>query len=142
MIRLMLAIDLAEKRSPDLIARAAIWAGRMGGKLDLLTVDTFPYASVHDPAAQAVLAAEYQRLEADHQQLLDNLLTSVPEAIRGTAVRISSYRPAEAIADASKEHDLLMVGTHGRKGITGWFMGSVAERTIRLASIPTLVLRV
>ena len=37
--------------------------------------------------------------------------------------------------------DLVIVGTHGRRGVRRLIMGSVAERTIRLAPCPVLVVR-
>ena len=37
--------------------------------------------------------------------------------------------------------DLLVVGTHGRKGLDHMLMGSVAEGVIRTASIPVLLVR-
>jgi len=37
--------------------------------------------------------------------------------------------------------DLVVIGTHGRTGISHWIMGSVAERVVRFASCPVLVVR-
>jgi universal stress protein A len=43
------------------------------------------------------------------------------------------------IAEASKpSYDLLVVGTHGRTGVTKLLLGSVTERLIRLSPIPVL----
>ena len=37
--------------------------------------------------------------------------------------------------------DLVVLGTHGRTGLSRWFMGSVAERVARLAPCPVLIAR-
>jgi nucleotide-binding universal stress UspA family protein len=37
--------------------------------------------------------------------------------------------------------DLLVIGTHGRRGLNRWLSGSVAEEVIRRAGIPVLVIR-
>lgn len=37
--------------------------------------------------------------------------------------------------------DLLVVGTHGRRGFTHLLLGSVAERLVRLSPIPVLTVR-
>ncbi|MEW6683028.1 MAG: universal stress protein [Nitrospirota bacterium] len=37
--------------------------------------------------------------------------------------------------------DLIVMGTHGRRGVSHLFMGSVAERVVRLASCPVLTVR-
>ncbi|KTC92604.1 MULTISPECIES: universal stress protein [Legionella] len=52
-------------------------------------------------------------------------------------------RVAEIIIEAAKEWsaDLLVIGTHGRRGFNRLFLGSVAENTIRIAPIPVLLVR-
>ena len=51
--------------------------------------------------------------------------------------------PSEQIAQlaADLEADLVVVGTHGRRGISRLVLGSVAEATMRLAPCPVLVVR-
>ncbi len=51
--------------------------------------------------------------------------------------------PAEAIAQLASdlEADLVVVGTHGHRGIARLLLGSVAEGVIRLAPCPVLVVR-
>jgi nucleotide-binding universal stress UspA family protein len=49
--------------------------------------------------------------------------------------------PVEAILDASANADLIVLGTHGRRGPGRWWLGSVAERVVRVATIPVLVTR-
>lgn len=50
---------------------------------------------------------------------------------------------AEKIAEeAKKGHaDLLVVGTHGRRGVSRLLLGSVAEGILRAASMPVLLIR-
>lgn len=51
--------------------------------------------------------------------------------------------PAEEVAQlaADLEADLVIVGTHGRRGLSRMVLGSVAEGTVRLAPCPVLVVR-
>jgi nucleotide-binding universal stress UspA family protein len=51
--------------------------------------------------------------------------------------------PAQEIAQISAdlEADLVVVGTHGRRGIARLLIGSVAEAVVRLAPCPVLVVR-
>ena len=49
--------------------------------------------------------------------------------------------PVDAILDAAATADLIVVGTHGRRGPGRWWLGSVAERVVRAATIPVLVTR-
>lgn len=52
-------------------------------------------------------------------------------------------RLAEVVADAAKQWnaDLIVVGTHGRRGVGRVLLGSGAEQIIRLAPVPILVVR-
>jgi nucleotide-binding universal stress UspA family protein len=59
---------------------------------------------------------------------------------------VSHFRlgsPAEQLVQlaADLDADLLVVGTHGRRGVQRLLLGSVAERVIRLAHCPVLVVR-
>lgn len=58
-----------------------------------------------------------------------------------THVRIEG--PAEEIAQLASdlEADLVVVGTHGRRGLRRLLLGSVAEAVVRLAPAPVLVVR-
>lgn len=50
---------------------------------------------------------------------------------------------SDMLADTSAEWqaDLLVVGTHGRRGMERYFVGSVAERLVRKASTSLLLVR-
>ncbi|HEX7901767.1 MAG TPA: universal stress protein, partial [Planctomycetota bacterium] len=37
--------------------------------------------------------------------------------------------------------DLIAMGTHGRSGLSRWAMGSVAEKVLRAAAVPLLIVR-
>ncbi len=69
------------------------------------------------------------------------------EGLKTTAVPIVNHLvigpPADAILSAAKtEHaDVIVMGTHGRRGFQHLLLGSVAERTLRLAPCPVLTIR-
>jgi universal stress protein A len=51
--------------------------------------------------------------------------------------------PAHEIVELAKRgaFDLIVIGTHGRTGLKHVFLGSVAEKVVRHASCPVLVVR-
>jgi nucleotide-binding universal stress UspA family protein len=75
-------------------------------------------------------------IEAKTKTAKDRGLTVVSVIVEGTA--------AEAIlkAAADNDADLIVVGTHGRRGVQRFFMGSVAESVIRGSVLPVAVVRV
>jgi nucleotide-binding universal stress UspA family protein len=62
---------------------------------------------------------------------------------RGVKVQVSIGDPGHEIADyAQAQHaDLIVMPSHGRTGIRRLLIGSVAERVVRLAHCPVLVLK-
>ena len=60
-----------------------------------------------------------------------------------TAVAVLARTAPSAILEYAREHgvDLIVAGTHGRGVIRHLVMGSVAERLVRLAPCPVLVVR-
>jgi universal stress protein A len=61
----------------------------------------------------------------------------------GYDLMVRSGDPAAGIvtAQADAGADLIVMGTHGRTGISHFFLGSVAESVIREAACPVLTLR-
>ncbi|MFC6976692.1 universal stress protein [Halomicroarcula sp. GCM10025709] len=58
-----------------------------------------------------------------------------------TAIEIG--RPARSILDYADEHDIehILMGSHGREGVSRLVLGSVAERVVRGAPIPVTIVR-
>jgi nucleotide-binding universal stress UspA family protein len=67
--------------------------------------------------------------------------------VKGSGVAIRSLSsigdPRGCILDVAKEisADLIVMGTHGRRGLSRWLMGSTAEAIVRTSSIPVLTVR-
>ncbi len=57
--------------------------------------------------------------------------------------RIWDAVPASGIISAANELGVsrIYVGSHGRKGLQRFFLGSVAERVLRLAEVPVVVVK-
>jgi nucleotide-binding universal stress UspA family protein len=62
---------------------------------------------------------------------------------QGIQITVLVGHVVEEIVDFSKEKqaDLIVIPTHGRRGISRFMLGSVTERVIRFADCPVLVLR-
>lgn len=52
-------------------------------------------------------------------------------------------RPVDEILTFAREHeaDVIVMGTHGRSGLSHLFAGSVAERVVRASHVPVLTTR-
>ena len=65
-----------------------------------------------------------------------------PPAVKLTT-RVEVGRPDELIVTLVEQgaYDMIVMGTHGRKGIGRLMMGSIAERVVRNAPCPVLTVR-
>jgi nucleotide-binding universal stress UspA family protein len=81
--------------------------------------------------------------DAARKQLDDRLIDDDPAPLPVQQVVVASNAPAASIVNYAKEVgiDLIVMGTHGRGPMAHLLMGSVAERVVRLAACPVLVVR-
>jgi nucleotide-binding universal stress UspA family protein len=77
------------------------------------------------------------RLENDLRTLAARVPATVPVDVRVEQAQFAHDEVVRQIA--ATRADLLVLGTHGRSGFQRLFLGSVAEKLIRTATCPTLV---
>ncbi len=63
--------------------------------------------------------------------------------VQAPEIVTSGYRVADKIVELARDWkaDLLVIGTHGRRGFSRMLLGSVAEGVVRLAPCPLLLVR-
>jgi nucleotide-binding universal stress UspA family protein len=89
----------------------------------------------------------YEELEASARRGAQRELAKVVAKAQKAKARVKAVLlegvPYDRIARAarSKRADLIVTGTHGRSGLSKFFLGSVAERVIALAPCPVLTVR-
>jgi nucleotide-binding universal stress UspA family protein len=117
-------------------------AQALQARLTLLHVFHLSPLSVGD-MLPAVLAATLQEMETKAQQRMQATLARIHHAGLQVDSAIIEGMPLQTILDTAqaREVDLIVMGTHGRTGLTHVLMGSVAEKVVRLAPCPVLVTR-
>ena len=108
---------------------------------------TLVHAFTELPVYPEVAVASVQRVWEEQrlwvQQALDQRIAAA--TARGlTASAAFKTGPApETILEAATDEraDLIVIGTHGRTGLTRLVIGSVAERVVRIAPCPVLVVK-
>ena len=83
--------------------------------------------------------------ESGQKVLDDSMAIATAAGVQADHVLVDTFtqRLGDVVADAAKawSADLVVVGTHGRRGIGRVLMGSGAEEIVRLAPVPVLVIR-
>lgn len=141
MKKVLCAIDFSEV-SPMVAGYAHSLAKAFGAEVILLysAPSLNQYVSFHVPpnsietfVGEIVSGAE-QSMEAFISQYLPDV------AVTGRVV--SGYAAEEIVKCADEESvDMIIMGTHGRKGIDRILFGSVAEKVVKSANCPVLTLR-
>ena len=83
----------------------------------------------------------YKTLEKEGQEAVDFVLNEAKEAGVPVTVAVKEGTPVKVILEESPNYYVIVMGTLGRTGMSKLLMGSVAERVVRAASCPVMVVR-
>jgi nucleotide-binding universal stress UspA family protein len=138
--RILLPTDFSEAAEPA-SALAIDMARDLGASLLIVSVYDMP-----------VVVGPFGEFYGGSAEYLDKLRLDVERALGGLRERATAAGvPAETLAlpgnardvivEAAKKHGagLIIMGTHGRTGVRHLLLGSVAERVVRTAPCPVLV---
>jgi nucleotide-binding universal stress UspA family protein len=122
---------------------AQMLAEHSGGQIELVRIAVHPssYVYVSDPATLATL---YDSDRAHCEEYLQKVAARLQEA---SATPVSVAVLEGPVADAILDHaeatnaDLIVMSTHGRSGMERWLLGSVAEKVVRSARVPVMLIR-
>lgn len=139
-MRVLIAVDL--KKGAELVLDGAKpWVERLQATADLVYVDEFRSAVyAPDPHVASLLQLEWDRMKAEDELALNTLLNRLPTALRGQ-VHLATGNAATTVSALADAYDAVIVSTHGRSGLSHFWLGSVAERIVRSCPKPVVVLR-
>lgn len=138
---LLVATDFSE--CAEAAEAAAIrWAARFGAALDWVHALEVPLP-IFEPYAVAVpeVTISAARTEAQ-KRLTESHERAVEAGVEGTT-HLGEVPAAYCIADQAKAvgADLVVVGTHGHRGLRRVLLGSVAEKVVKLSPCSVLTIK-
>jgi nucleotide-binding universal stress UspA family protein len=104
----------------------------------LTAVPILPALEKSPAAAFASWSEDVVRQAEDHVAACAQRL---PPPLFTTSSRVVKGDPAPVIGDASKDFDLVVVGSHGREGLDRFLLGSVSHAVVHHVACPVLVIR-
>jgi len=119
--------------------RALVWA------LDAARLRGLPVTAVHgwdyDHYPAGVLV-QVGTLEDETRKMLDGAVDPWRDDYRDISIETRPIRAssgASALAEASKDADMVVVGTRGHNRVVGMFLGSVSNAIVHRAHCPVVV---
>lgn len=115
-------------------------AKALGSKLSAVTV-TEPY----DPVVANESHGDYNERSAEIAGDILSVVTSAAQAagVECDDILVENRAPYEGVIEAAEKvgADLIVLGSHGRRGIEGLLIGSQANKLLTHTKIPALVVR-
>jgi len=149
--RILVAID-GSATSELALKEAALLAGEQGATLRLAHVidDTFAYTDVLMP--HEVAPQELVDRQAGLRGLGEDVLNRGAAAARALGANVETTlltigETGDRVYDVIEREiarwpaDLVVIGTHGRRGFRRLLLGSVAEGLVRITTKPVLLVR-
>ncbi|WP_458207606.1 universal stress protein [Haladaptatus sp. NG-SE-30] len=85
----------------------------------------------------------YDELERGADEAVSEIEAEAKDAGTDVETAVITGTPHRAILDYADDNDidLIVMGTHGRRGIDRYLLGSVTEKVVRLSDAPVLTVR-
>jgi nucleotide-binding universal stress UspA family protein len=131
---ILVPTDFGEHAAHALDVAIAL-ATKLDATLTLLHVHYLP-----PPAYEFDITWPIEELEVRAQQALDAALATAKQRYPKCDRVFERGYPSDRIVETAKKRDadLIVIGTHGRRGIPRMLLGSVAEKVVRTAPMPVL----
>jgi nucleotide-binding universal stress UspA family protein len=139
MAEIMVPVDGSEYSTKAL--RVAIDLARaFGTELVILHVVDLERAAILSGGQAQVIPQALEEVQAEGRQIVDDALRLVPPGIRAST-RIVDGIPVDQIERIAGETQpsFVVMGTHGRTGLSRAFNGSVAEGVARRSPVPVVM---
>jgi nucleotide-binding universal stress UspA family protein len=123
---------------------AIMLANDLGVPIHLVRViDTDPVRATVEAGilAGAAYARAQDELRRQAEAELDRQVLALRNQDIAASAEIRAGLPALELLDAIAPTDLVVMTTHGRAGLSRWLLGSVAEKIVREAAAPVMLVR-
>ncbi len=135
--KILIAIDKTD--SAEKVAQSGLQlAQQFGSEIALVSiVDSTIYEGEDEASSRELEEMKDFNFNASQRRVIDNVFKKYP-----VKTFVEEGKPAEVIIRIAERFgaDVIVMGTHGRKGLSHLIMGSVAEDVIKNAKRPCVVI--
>lgn len=139
--KIVCAVDLTES-TPDVAEYAVMVAKAMNAELVVVHVapslTQYSAFEVQPKALESFIGEISEEASESMQKIMGEYFDGVPAESKV----LIGYPAKEILKVAEQENaDLIVMGTHGRRGVDLIVFGSVADKVVKSANIPVLTIR-
>lgn len=126
------------------VRTALALAGLSGGSVVTVSVkEPFPYSAISEmqPVPPQEFYDAQERIAADRVKAV--MAAAAAASVPCTGSTVEALHPWEAILDLAKSEgcDLIVMASHGRRGMAALLIGSETSRVLTHSSLPVLVVK-
>jgi nucleotide-binding universal stress UspA family protein len=139
--RILVPVDFSEP-SAKALQYAASFARQFDAKISVIHACPVPYYPAEFGGFPTVMPVDEPPTKAIQHRLEEDFRRAIPAEMRGRTL-LRSGAAFDEICKAAKslKADLIIIATHGHTGLKHALLGSTAERVVRHAPCPVLVVR-
>ena len=145
MFRKFLVPTDGSEHSMRAAAQAVTLAQQVGGSMIAMAViEPYPFPPISESPFAGGSAAYDERARALAEEHLAQVSHAAQKAnVPCETLAVDGLYPNEEIVAAAQKRgcDAIVMGTHGRKGVSKLFAGSVTQKVFAQASVPVIVVR-
>ena len=106
-------------------------------------IDPFPFIGIGDASSVGLQAYMSEAQAAAGQSLDDIRAMCVAKGVHFSGDTIERSSAYEGILETAQAEgcDLIVMGSHGRRGIEALILGSVAQKVLTHASLPVMIIK-
>ena len=150
-MRILIAYDGSEP-SKHALDQGVSLANLTSSEVTILSVVPTVMMPVFSEAGMGAPVSTAQQMADYHEEMREyysNSLEKVSEDIGGdypdlkVETMLLEGRPSQTIVDVAEDNDfdLIVIGSRGIGGITGWILGSTSRRVVESCTVPVLVIK-
>jgi nucleotide-binding universal stress UspA family protein len=133
--------DIATKA----VAHAAYLASKLGAKLTLVTVTEQAPSFAAPEIGWSVPQSVFDDIRKANAEKSRAILDAAVKAtgLKAATIHVEEQAPFQGILEAANKTgaDLIVVGSHGHRGLERLILGSQAAKVLSLAKVPVLVVK-
>ncbi len=136
--RVLLAI---EGQEDAVRLRGWLSAHRFNDPVEISVLSVVPLPHLGDPTVAYGYAAWTDEMEKYARSQVQDTADALRSLYKIGSAEVAKGDPTDQIAKASQEAQLVVIGSHGRKGLERFLLGSVSHAVLHHVQCPVLVIR-